>query len=145
MKFNPRVSSSRRKARKAHFTADSTSRAKIMSAPLSKELRAKYNVRSMPIRKDDEVTVVRGYYKSREGKVMQVYRRKYVVHIERVTTDKQNGAPVQVGIHPSNVVITRLKLNKDRKAILARKDRSSNKDKVSQAEADASLNDTTLD
>ena len=45
MKFNPRVSSSRRKARKAHFTADSTSRAKIMSAPLSKELRAKYNVR----------------------------------------------------------------------------------------------------
>ena len=45
----------------------------------------------MPIRKDDEVTVVRGYYKSREGKVMQVYRRKYVVHIERVTTDKQNG------------------------------------------------------
>ena len=55
------------------------------------------------------------------------------------------GAPVQVGIHPSNVVITRLKLNKDRKAILARKDRSSNKDKVSQAEADASLNDTTLD
>ena len=45
----------------------------------------------MPIRKDDEVTVVRGYYKAREGKVLQVYRRKYVIHIERVTTDKQNG------------------------------------------------------
>jgi len=28
-----------------------------MSAPLSKELRQKYNVRSMPIRKDDEVQV----------------------------------------------------------------------------------------
>lgn len=28
-----------------------------MSAPLSKELRQKYNVRSMPIRKDDEVMV----------------------------------------------------------------------------------------
>lgn len=28
-----------------------------MSAPLSKELRTKYNVRSMPIRKDDEVQV----------------------------------------------------------------------------------------
>ena len=30
-----------------------------MSAPLSKELRTKYGVRSMPIRKDDEVQVSR--------------------------------------------------------------------------------------
>lgn len=29
-----------------------------MSSPLSKELRQKYNVRSMPIRKDDEVQVL---------------------------------------------------------------------------------------
>ena len=43
-----------------------------MSAPLSTELRAKYNVRSVPIRKDDEVQVVRGTYKNREGKVTQV-------------------------------------------------------------------------
>jgi len=28
-----------------------------MGAPLSKELKQKYNVRSMPIRKDDEVQV----------------------------------------------------------------------------------------
>lgn len=28
-----------------------------MSSPLSKELRQKYNARSMPIRKDDEVQV----------------------------------------------------------------------------------------
>lgn len=127
MKFNPRVSSSRRKARKKHFQAHSTARAKIMSAPLSKELRAKYNVRSMPIHKDDEVTVVRGFYKDREGKVLQVYRKKYIIHIERVTTEKQNGAPAQVGIHPSNVVINRLKLNKDRKAILERKNKKSTK------------------
>jgi large subunit ribosomal protein L26e len=32
-------------------------RRKIMSSPLSKDLRQKYNVRSMPIRKDDEVQV----------------------------------------------------------------------------------------
>ena len=51
------------------------------------------------------------------------------------------GAPVQVGIHPSNVVITRLKLNKDRKAILARKNRSTTKaDKYDEGDvADASL------
>lgn len=43
--------------RKAHFTAPSHERRRIMSAPLSKDLRLKHNVRSMPIRKDDEVQV----------------------------------------------------------------------------------------
>ena len=33
-------------------------------------------VRSVPVRKDDEVMVVRGTYKGQEGKVVQVYRRK---------------------------------------------------------------------
>ena len=57
MKFNKMVSSSRRKARKRHFNAPSHMRRKIMSSPMSKELRQKYNVRSIPIRKDDEVQV----------------------------------------------------------------------------------------
>jgi large subunit ribosomal protein L26e len=72
MKYNPRVSSSRRKCRKAHFTAPSSVRRVLMSAPLSGELRNKYNVRSVPVRKDDEVQVVRGTYKGREGKIVQV-------------------------------------------------------------------------
>ena len=55
MKYSPSVSSDRNKSRKAHFTASSSQKRKIMSAALSKELVAKYNVRSMPIRKDDEV------------------------------------------------------------------------------------------
>lgn len=38
-----------------------------MSAPLSKELRQKHNVRSMPIRKDDEVIVTRGHYKGQQA------------------------------------------------------------------------------
>jgi len=46
----------------------------------------------MPIRKDDEVIVVRGSHRGREGKVIQVYRKKYVIHIERVTREKSNGA-----------------------------------------------------
>ena len=57
MKFNPFVTSDRSKNRKRHFNAPSHIRRKIMSSPLSKELRQKYNVRSMPIRKDDEVQV----------------------------------------------------------------------------------------
>lgn len=57
MKFNKHVTSDRSKNRKRHFTAPSHIRRKLMSAPLSKELRQKYNVRRMPIRKDDEVQV----------------------------------------------------------------------------------------
>merc|ERR1711918_37839 len=122
MKFKPTVSSSRRKARKAHFTAPSSVRRKIMSAHLNKELSNKHHVKSMPFRKDDEVIVVRGSHRGREGKVIQVYRKKYVIHIERVTRGKSNGSTVNVGIHPSNVMITKLKLDKDRRAILERKD-----------------------
>lgn len=54
------VSSQRRKQRKAHFDAPSHLRRKLMSSHLSKELKKKYNVRAMPIRRDDEVIVVRG-------------------------------------------------------------------------------------
>ncbi|PKS12230.1 hypothetical protein jhhlp_001529 [Lomentospora prolificans] len=111
---------SRRKSRKAHFDAPSSIRRTIMSAPLSKELREKHNVRSIPIRKDDEVTIVRGSFKGREGKVTSVYRLKYVIHVDRVTRDKASGQSVPVGIHPSNVVVTKLKLDKDREAILER-------------------------
>ncbi|CAA0814358.1 60S ribosomal protein L26-1 [Striga hermonthica] len=121
MKYNPRVSSSRRKSRKAHFTAPSSVRRVIMSAPLSSDLRSKYNVRSMPVRKDDEVQVVRGTYKGREGKVVQVYRKKWVIHIERITREKVNGSTVNVGINPSKVVINKLRLDKDRKSLLERK------------------------
>ncbi|CAI9288019.1 unnamed protein product [Lactuca saligna] len=56
-----------------------------MSAPLSTELRTKHNVRSVPVRKDDEVQVVRGTYKGREGKVVQVYRRKHETGVFTLT------------------------------------------------------------
>ncbi|XP_020106876.1 60S ribosomal protein L26-1-like [Ananas comosus] len=130
MKYNPRVSSSRRKCRKAHFSAASSVRRVLMSAPLSSELRSKYGVRSMPVRKDDEVQVVRGTFKGREGKVVQVYRRRWVVHVERITREKVNGSTVNVGIVPSKVVLTKLKLDKDRKALLDRKSRGRAADKA---------------
>merc|ERR1712209_189172 len=125
MKFNKAKTSSRRKNRKAYFNAPSHIRRVFMSAPLSKELKAKYNAEYMGIRKDDEVQIVRGHFKGQQvGKVVQVYRKKYVVHIERIQREKANGATVHVGIHPSKVVIQKLKLDKDRKRILEHRARS---------------------
>jgi large subunit ribosomal protein L26e len=119
-KVNSSLHSSRRKARKAHFDAPSSVRRVIMSAPLSKELREKHNVKSIPIRKDDEVIIKRGSNKGREGKVTSVYRLKYVIHIERISREKSNGQSVPLGIAPSKVEIVKLKLDKDRENILER-------------------------
>lgn len=130
------VTSSRRKCRKAHFTAPSSIRRKMMSSTLSKELKEKYNVRAVPVKKDDVVKVTRGSWKGREGKVVQVYRKKWVIHVEKVTREKVNGMfvrfeikqitgqSVPIPIDASNVEITKLKLDKGRQAMLTRKDRS---------------------
>ncbi len=90
----------------------------------------------MPIRKDDEVMIMRGANKGREGKITSVYRLKYVVHIERIAREKSNGQSVPLGIHPSKVVITKLKLDKDRENILERiaKGREENKTKSKKEE-----------
>ncbi|KAF2691084.1 ribosomal protein L24 [Lentithecium fluviatile CBS 122367] len=119
-KVQQSVASSRRKSRKAHFGAPSSVRRVVMSAPLSKELREKHNVRSIPVRKDDEVTIVRGTFKGREGKVTSVYRLKYVLHINGVVREKSNGQSVPIPIAASKVVVNKLKLDKDRENILER-------------------------
>ena len=71
---------------------------------------------------------MRGKNINRDGKVVQVYRKKFVIHIDRIQRDKANSAQVSIGVHPSNVQITKLQLDKDRKAILERKSRSSGSD-----------------
>ena len=91
MKTHQTVSSQRRKSRKAHFSAPSSIRRKIMSSHLSKDLRTKYDVRTVPVRKGDTVKIMRGTLKGREGKVMSVYRRRWCLHIEKVVRDKTNG------------------------------------------------------
>jgi len=122
------VSSQRRKSRKAHFTAPSSLRRKMMSSPLSKELRTKYDCKSVPVRKGDTVLIKcgskEGGVKGKTGKIMTVYRRRWCIHVEKVVRDKKNGSQVPIPVDPSNVEITQLKLDKSRKALLARKDRS---------------------
>ena len=114
MKTHVEVTSSRRKCRKAHFTAPSHIRYRLMSATLSKDLRRKHNVRAMPVRKDDEVSVLKGTYKGNKGKVTQVYRKKWCIYIEKLSKTKSNGAPFNIPLRPCQCVITKLKLDKDR-------------------------------
>lgn len=93
----------------------------MMAAGLSKELRSQYGVKSMPVRQKDVVTIVRGSHKGRTGAITACYRRKFCIHVDKISRDKVNGQSVPVNIHPSNVVISTLHLDKDRKALLERK------------------------
>ena len=107
----------------------------VLAVLLNSLLMCQTQVRSIPIRKDDEVIITRGSNKGREGKITSVYRLKYVVHVERVSREKSNGQSVPIGIAPSKCVITKLKLDKNRENILERKGQGMEKAKKANEEA----------
>lgn len=80
--------------------------------------------KSIPVVKGDEVIVKRGSHKGHTGKITQVYRKKYVIHIENLNRKNAREQQVPLGINASNVMVTKLNLKKDRKALLERKDRT---------------------
>lgn len=125
IKFNPFVTPDWIKNSTSHFSAPSHTYRKIMSSFLSKKLRQKYNVQSMPIQKDHEVQFMWGHHKGQHiGKAVQVYRMKYIIYTEWVPWEEVNGTTLHLGIHPSNVVSTRIKLDRDDKKILECKAKS---------------------
>ncbi len=99
-----------RKQRKFLYNADLHLRRKLMSAHLSKELREKYGRRSFPVRKGDEVKIMRGSFKGKTGKVVRVDYKNYKVYIEGITRKKVDGTEAMVPIHPSNLMIISLNL-----------------------------------
>ena len=111
-----------RKQRKALYTMPRHLRHKLLSAPLSDELREKYGFRSLSIRVGDRVRVMRGDLKGAEGKVIRVDRERGRVYIDTVTRTKADGTPVNIPIHASKVMIVELDLSdKWRKKIIERK------------------------
>jgi large subunit ribosomal protein L24 len=93
-----------------------------MTAPLSEELREKYGVKRLPVRKGDKVRIVRGDFKGHEGTVVKVDLRRLRIYVDGVTVKRQDGTPRFVPIHPSKVVIVALDLkDKWRRAIIERR------------------------
>jgi large subunit ribosomal protein L24 len=107
-----------RKQRKYVYHAPLHVRHKFLSAHLSKELREKFNRRSFPLRKGDEVEVMRGKFKKRTGKVSRVDLKELKVYIDGITRKKVDGSEVQVPFHPSNLKIINLNLE-DKKRLKA--------------------------
>ena len=62
-----------------------------MTVRLNKELRTLHSVRNLPVVRSDEVKVITGKWKGKTGKVVQVYRRRWCIYVDKLQRDKQNG------------------------------------------------------
>lgn len=99
------------KQRKALFNAPLHLRHKLLTAPLSRELREKYGIRRLPVRKGDVVRIMRGDWKGHEGKVVRVDLKKVRIYVEGVQRKKVDQTPVYYPTHPSKVMIIKLDLS----------------------------------
>ncbi len=80
-------------------------------ATIAHEQREKYGIRSVRIRRDDRVRVLRGEYKGVEGKITKIYTESGRINIEGVTREKISGGSIPIKIHASNVMVTSLNLD----------------------------------
>ncbi|MHA2270705.1 MAG: 50S ribosomal protein L24 [Candidatus Hodarchaeales archaeon] len=93
-----------------------------LSAPLSEDLRKRYKIRRLPVRRDDVVYLRIGSFKETEGKVTRINVKKQRLEIDGITREKMDGSKIFYPIHPSNVVIVRLgRLDSSRRRIIERK------------------------
>lgn len=83
-------------------------RQKLLSATLDKDLRKKYGMRNIEVRKGDEVCIMRGKFKKRVGKIIEVDLKNSRIAIENIQNTKRDGNKVNVWIHPSKVKIKEL-------------------------------------
>ena len=110
-----------RKQRKYRHNAPLNIKRKFLAAHLSKELITTYKKRNIPVRKGDTVKVMRGQFKGKTGKIIQVFPKITKIHVENVENTKNDGGKAFYPLNPSNVLITELVLtDPKRKEILTR-------------------------
>lgn len=100
-----------RKQRKFLANAPLHIKHKFLSANLSKDLRKKYGKRSLPLRKGDEVLVMRGSFRKKRAKIVEVNLKKSKVILENIQRTKKDGTKVAVSFSPSSVQIQTLSLD----------------------------------
>ncbi len=96
------------KTRKRMYEAPNHVKSSRVGATLAPDLREKYGVRSVRVRKNDAVRVLRGEYRGVEGKIIKVIIKSGRVNVEGVTREKIAGGNVPIAIHASNVRVTNL-------------------------------------
>jgi large subunit ribosomal protein L24 len=104
-----------KKQRKFRAKAPLHLRKKFVSVNLSKELRKKQGKRNVPVKTGDTVKILRGKFKGKSGKITNVFLKISKVTIEGIQATKQDGAKVNLKMQPSNLQITALNLEGNRR------------------------------
>ena len=104
-------STQKRKQRKYVFQAPMHVKHRFMGSCLSAEIRKEWNIRTVPVRKGDTVTVLRGDNKGKSGKVTKTSLARTRIFVEGVETARADGSKALYPVHPSNVMITKLDLS----------------------------------
>ena len=86
-----------------------------MRATLSEELREEYGKRNVRVNAGDTVEVLRGDFAGEEGEVIEVDLKAAVIHVEDVTIEKADGEETPRPLDTSNVRVTELDLDDDRR------------------------------
>ena len=132
-------SSQPRKQRKYRYNAPLHVRHKFLGARLSPELVKQFGRRSLPVRKGDEVKIMRGSSKDLKGTVERVDVKQSKVYVDGITVKKTDGSEVMKPLVPSNIMITKPDMNdKRRNMILERTEKR--KGDLSKSEKTSALN-----
>lgn len=84
-------------------------------ATLSEDLREEYGQRSIRVNEGDTVEVQRGDFAGETGDVVNVDLRSTDIHVEDVTLETADGEEVPRPLDASNLVVTDLNLEDDRR------------------------------
>ena len=117
-KFSTHWKSSKqpRKQRKYKANAPLHLKRKLLSVNLSRELRKKYSKRNIPVRKGDVVKIMKGKFKKKQGKVLEVKTKFEKIYVDGINIKKIDGSRVNVPLKSQNLQIIELNLD-DKKRI----------------------------
>ena len=104
-----------RKQRKRNRTAPLHERQKQIHATLSADLREEYGRRRVRVAEGDTVEVMRGDHAGTEADVVAVDLKRETVEVEDVTVEKADGEEVPRPLDASNLRVTALNLEDDRR------------------------------
>jgi large subunit ribosomal protein L24 len=116
-KFSTKWKASKRPSKQRKYIANAPLhiKAKFVNVNLSKPLREKLKKRHVQIRKDDKVKIMKGKFKGKEGKVLNVSVKYAKVAIEGINVKKMDGSQANVPLKPSNLQIIELSERKAKK------------------------------
>ncbi len=111
-----------RKQRKFIARAPLHIKRKLLSVNLSKELRKKQGKRNVVARKGDIVKIMRGKFKKKQGKIIEIKTKLGKIYIEGIQAKKMDGSKTNVPLKSSNLQIIELNVDDKKRKLKIKKE-----------------------